>query len=205
MISGKGKIAGVAVAERLKQRWQRWMPMARGAGLKRTWTGFAGMVALLLLMHGCKTMSVNYSFSGVNISPDIETVTVEYFPNRAPVVQAQLSQLFTDALIDKIQSNTNLELVPAGGDVSFSGEIRNYETRPTAITGSETAARNRLTISIRVVYTNNIEPELEYETTFSRYEDYDSSQNLADVENELIDLIIESILDDIFNKAFVNW
>lgn len=179
--------------------------MARGAGLKRTWTGFAGMVALLLLMHGCKTMSVNYSFSGVNISPDIETVTVEYFPNRAPVVQAQLSQLFTDALIDKIQSNTNLELVPAGGDVSFSGEIRNYETRPTAITGSETAARNRLTISIRVVYTNNIEPELEYETTFSRYEDYDSSQNLADVENELIDLIIESILDDIFNKAFVNW
>ncbi len=166
--------------------------------------GFA-IVAFLLLTHGCKTIYINYSFSGVNISPDIKSVTVQYFPNRAPVVQAQLSQLFTDALIDKIQSNTSLELVPAGGDVVFSGEIRNYETRPTAITGAETAARNRLTISIRVVYTNNIEPDLNYETTFSRYEDYDSSQNLTDVENELIDLIIESILDDIFNKAFVNW
>jgi hypothetical protein len=150
-------------------------------------------------------MSISYTFSGVNISTEIKTVTVEYFPNRAPVVQAQLSQLFTDALIDKIQSNTNLELVPAVGDISFSGEIRKYETRPTAITGSEIAARNRLTISIKVIYTNTIDPDAGFESSFSRYEDYDSSQNLADVENELIDLILENILEDIFNKAFVNW
>lgn len=159
----------------------------------------------LLVMPGCKTMSINYSFSGVNISPEIQTVTVQYFPNRAPVVQAQLSQLFTDALVDKIQSNTSLEQVPAGGDVVFSGEIKNYQTKPTAITGAETAARNRLTITINVVYTNNIEPEASFESSFSRYEDYDASQNLADVEEELIDLIIENILEDIFNKAFVNW
>ncbi len=166
---------------------------------------FVLAVASLQLLSSCKTMSISYSFSGVNISPDIKTVSVDYFPNRAPVVQAQLSQLFTDALIDKIQSNTNLTLTPASGDISFSGEIRNYETKPTAITGSETAARNRLTISIRVVYTNNMDPDAGFDTSFSRYEDYDSSQNLADVENELIDLIIESILEDIFNKAFVNW
>ncbi|MCA1747810.1 MAG: LPS assembly lipoprotein LptE, partial [Bacteroidales bacterium] len=86
-----------------------------------------------------------------------------------------------------------------------SGEIRNYETRPTAITGNETAARNRLTISVRVVYTNDVDPEADFDSSFSRYEDYDSSQNLADVEGELIDLIVESIMDDIFSKAFVNW
>jgi hypothetical protein len=228
MTSGKGKKAEWGGRSFLQPancpgRMPRWLGIARWlrkagsvkiTGLLRlpgsfrmpgsAVSGIAGVV-ILLLLSGCRTMSINYSFSGVNISPDIKTVTVEYFPNRAPVVQAQLSQLFTDALIDKIQSNTKLELVPAGGDVSFSGEIRNYETRPTAITGAETAARNRLTISINVVYTNVIEPDLEYETTFSRYEDYDSSQNLADVEDELTDLIIESILDDIFNKAFVNW
>jgi hypothetical protein len=163
------------------------------------------IVAALPLFSGCKTMKVNYSFSGINIAPEINTVTVEYFPNRAPVVQAQLSQLFTDALIDKIQSNTSLELVPGSGDVSFSGEIRKYETRPTAITGSETAARNRLTISFRVIYTNNFDPEADFDTSFSRYEDYDSSESLADVEDELIELIVEDILEDIFNKAFVNW
>lgn len=154
------------------------------------------------LLSGCK---VSYSFSGVNISPEITTVSVDYFQNRAPVVQAQLSQLFTDALIDKIQANTSLALIPGTGQVSFSGEIRNYDTKPTAITGSETAARNRLTISVKVVYTNAVEPELDFESNFSRYEDFDSSQNLADVENELIDLIVESLVEDIFNKAFVNW
>ncbi len=160
------------------------------------------IMALPQFMGGCK---VSYSFSGVNISPEITTVSVDYFPNRAPVVQAQLSQLFTDALIDKIQANTSLELIQGTGQVSFSGEIRNYDTKPTAITGAETAARNRLTISVRVVYTNAVEPELDFDTNFSRYEDYDSSSNLADVENELIDLIVEAIVEDIFNKAFVNW
>lgn len=170
----------------------------------RRYSYWVFIFALFQIVAGCKTMSLSYSFSGVNISPDIKTITVEYFPNRAPVVQPQLSQQFTDALIDKVQSNTSLSLVPSGGDVTFSGEIRNYDTKPTAI-GTETAARNRLTISIRVVYTNNNDPDASFDSSFSRYEDYDSSQNLADVENELIELIVENIIEDIFNKAFVNW
>jgi len=159
-------------------------------------------IFMTLITGGCK---VTYSFSGVNISPEITTFAVEYFPNRAPVVQAQLSQQFTDALIDHIQTNTSLELVTSPGDVIFSGEIRNYETRPTAITGDETAARNRLTITISVSYTNTVDEDESFESSFSRYEDYDSSQNLADVEEELIELIIEGIIEDVFNKAFVNW
>ena len=92
-----------------------------------------------------------------------------------------------------------------GGDVEFSGEITRYETRPTAITGEETAARNRLTITVRVVYTNYIEPDLDYDTSFSRYEDYDASQDLSSVEDELIELIVENLIEDIFNRAFVSW
>lgn len=159
-------------------------------------------VGLLVIVTSCK---VTYSFSGVNISPEVKTYSVRYFPNRAAIVQAQLSQLFTDALMDKIQSNTSLDLSTDGGDVHFSGEITNYETRPTAITGQETAARTRLTISVRVEYINLLEPELDYDTSFSRYEDYDASLNLSDVENELIDLIVENLIEDIFNRAFVSW
>ena len=178
--------------------------MTRQSTITKLTVALSWLVIMVLpqFMGGCK---VTYSFSGVNISPEITTVSVDYFPNRAPVVQAQLSQLFTDALIDKIQANTSLELISGTGQVSFSGEIRNYDTKPTAITGQETAARNRLTISVRVVYTNSVDSDLDFESNFSRYEDYDSSQNLADVENELIDLIVEAIIEDIFNKAFVNW
>lgn len=160
------------------------------------------LLALVLVLPGCK---VTYSFSGVNISPDVQTFTVQYFPNRAAIVQAQLSQDFTNALIDKITANTSLENIASGGDVEFSGEITGYVTRPVAITGDETAAMNRLTITVRVKYTNYIEPELDFDSSFSRYEDYSSSQNLADVEGELIELIVALMLEDIFNKAFVSW
>jgi hypothetical protein len=169
--------------------------------IRRTLTGLVGLILALTLTQ-CK---VSYSFSGVNISPEVQTYSVDYFPNRAPIVQAQLSQLFTEALMDKIQGSTSLDLSTDGGDVQFSGEITGYQTRPTAITGDETAARNRLTITVRVKYTNLLEPELDYDTTFSRYEDYDSSRNLTDVENELIDLIVENLIEDIFNRAFVSW
>ena len=161
------------------------------------------MVTLsLVTLQQCK---VGYSFSGVNISEEVETYSVEYFPNRAALVQAQLSQVFTDALMDKIQGNTSLDLSNSGGDVQFSGEITGYEMRPAAITSEETAARNRLTITVRVKYINVFDPDLDFDTNFSRYEEYNASQNLADVENDLILLIVSDLVEDIFNKAFISW
>ena len=156
-------------------------------------------------MVGLPSCKVTYSFSGVNISPEVTTYTVNYFPNRAAIVQAQLSQVFTDALLDKIQAGTSLEMTSSGGDVEFSGEITGYATRPTAITGDETAAMNRLTITVKVKYTNYLEPELDFDTSFSRYQDYSSSLNLSDVEGELVILIVDIMMEDIFNKAFVSW
>ena len=152
--------------------------------------------------QSCK---VSYSFTGVSINPQIKTVSIQYFDNRAPIVQPQLSQIFTDALRDKVQGQTNLTLVTSYGDVDFSGEIKNYETRPQAITGNEKAALNRLTVTVRVKFNNEIEPEKSFDTSFSRYEDYDSSKDPSSVEGELINLIVEQLMEDIFNKAFVNW
>ena len=160
---------------------------------------------IFTLVAGLTACSVNYSFSGVNISEDVLTYSVDYFPNRAALVQAQLSQQFTDALMDKVQRNTNLDLSPQGGDVQFSGEITRYETRPIAITSQETAARNRLTITVRVKHVNVLEPDLDYDTSFSRYEDYDAQLNLSDVEEALITVIVENLVEDIFNKAFISW
>lgn len=156
----------------------------------------------MVFMSGCK---ISYSFSGVTIAPEIKTFSVQNFPNRAPLVQAQLSQKFADALKDKIQAQTSLTLVNGFGDVDFSGEIRNYETRPTAITGAETAALNRLTITVRVKFVNTFDNEQSFDTSFSRYEDYESSKDLSQVEDELIEMILEVLIEDIFNRAFVNW
>lgn len=159
-------------------------------------------ITVALIFNSC---SVKYSFSGASISDDTKTVSISYFQNRAPIVQPGLSQYVTDALIDKCKSQTKLNFVNGNGDVNFEGEISGYNTRPRAVGADATAASNRFTISIKVKFTNAIQPEYSYDQTFSAYEDYSSSLNLSDVENELSDIIIEKIIEDIFNAAFVNW
>lgn len=156
----------------------------------------------LLVLKGC---TVNYSFSGASIDPKMKTYSVQYFANRAPLVVPTLSQQLTEALREKIRSQTKLLLVTGVGDADFSGEITRYETRAVAITGNDRPAQNRLTMDVRVRYTNSVNPKEGFESTFSRYKDYDANQSLAVVEQDLIKDILELLAEDIFNKAFVNW
>jgi hypothetical protein len=153
-------------------------------------------------MNGCK---ISYSFTGASISPEVKTISIQYFQNRADLVQPNLSQYITDALIDKCKAQTNLSVVNGIGDVNFEGEITGYNTRPSTVAADARAATNRFTITVKVKFTNAVDPELSYDQSFSRYEDYDSSSNLSDVEDELSVKIVEFLVEDIFNKAFVNW
>ncbi len=146
-----------------------------------------------------------YSFTGASISPEVKTISIHYFPNHAPLVQPSLSQTFTDALKDKFSSQTDLDLVPNKGDLNIEGEITGYSTQPIAIQGNQTAALNRLTITVKVKFTNKFDQKQNFETNFSRYEDYESSKNLSDVEETLNTQITNYLVEDIFNKAVVNW
>jgi len=157
---------------------------------------------LLIATSGCK---VNYSFSGGSIDPKIKTISIQYFPNNSILVQPTLSQVFTEALKDKFSSQTKLLLVKKGGDLNIEGAITGYNTQPVAIQGNQTAAMNRLTITVNVKFTNILDEKQNFEQTFSRYEDYLSSQNLSAVEATLIKDIDDMLVEDIFNKTVVNW
>lgn len=160
------------------------------------------LVLLFLLMQ---TSCGIYSFSGASIDPNIKTFSVDYFNNQASIVNPTLSQSLTEALKDKFLSRTSLTLIDSNGDMEFSGVITNYNTTPQAITGDQTAAMNRLTISIRVTYRNAIDERSNFTKTYSRYQDYDSSLSLNDVEGTLVDEIVTQLVDDIFNETAVNW
>lgn len=159
---------------------------------------------LMISLVGCN-VKVGYSFTGASISPDVKTVSVQYFQNRASLVQPTLSQDITDALIDKCKAQTSLKVVSSGGDVSFEGSITDYKSQPFTATNTEQAAMNRFTISVKVKFVNSADPDLSYEQTFSRYEDYGSNLDLSSVEASLSKDIVELLVEDIFNKAFVNW
>jgi hypothetical protein len=159
------------------------------------------IIATTMLFYGCK---VKYSFSGAT-TQGLKTVSIQYFQNRAPVVQPGLSQVITDALIDKCKSQTSLKYTTSIGDADFSGEISDYNTRPMTVAADAQAATNRFTISVKVKFTNSFDPTLSFEQTFSRYEDYSSNLDLSAVEQDLSNKIVEMLVEDIFNQAFVNW
>lgn len=146
-----------------------------------------------------------YSFTGASIPPQAETISVSYFPNDAPLVQPTLSQRFTEDLQDMFLRQTNLRMVEGVGHLHFEGSITGYRTEPVAITGDDRAAMNRLTVSVRVVFMNEFDPDSDFERNFSRFYDYDSNLSLAQIENEAIDQITKELAEDIFNQAVVNW
>lgn len=159
------------------------------------------LTAVVVVLSGCGV----YSFTGASIPPEAKTVSIAYFPNNARLVNETLSQSFTDAMKDKFLSQTNLILLDSDGDLAFSGSITGYNTKPLAIQSNETAALNRLTITVKVKFENRFDPAMNFETTFSQYNDYPSDQQLSTVAEGLIEEINGFLVEDIFNKAVVNW
>jgi hypothetical protein len=159
------------------------------------------LISLSVLVVSCGV----YSFTGASIPTEAKTISVQYISNKAAIVQPSLSQVITDGLIDAFTGQTNLEITENEGDLSFSGYITKYQIKPMAIKANETASQNRLTIAIKIKYNNSFDDKQNFESTFSRYRDYASSENIVDVEDGLIEEISKELIEDVFNKAFVNW
>jgi len=163
---------------------------------------FLPVIFLIFTVAACK---ITYSFSGASISPQIRTLSVQSFFNRAALMLSGLDQYVTDALIDKCKAQTSLRIVSELGDVDFEGEITDYKTQPVTIAANDFAAVNRFTITVRVKFTNTVEPQYSYDQSFSSYIDYESSEDWPSAEQRLYPDIIKVIIEEIFNKAFVNW
>ena len=167
---------------------------------------FAGILVLAVIVNACK---IGYSFTGASISPAVKTVFIDFFTNRARVVNPMLSQTFTEAMKDKFVNETGLSMEKDQGDLEFSGEVTGYDVRPLSIQQSEQgrdfASMNRLTVTVKVVFTNNKDHEQDFNTTFSAYYDWESTRSLNDVENDAVTVIVEQLVEDIFNKSVANW
>ena len=146
-----------------------------------------------------------YSFSGTSIQPDVKSIAVEYFQNNALKVNPSLASNLSDALIDHYRRLTSLDILPENGDMNVSGEITSYDTKPMAVTADEVASQNRLTVTVKIYFTNRLHPEEDFEKSFSAYADYDSNQLLDAVEASLCDEIIDILVEDIFNATVANW
>lgn len=159
------------------------------------------LAAALPALHSCGI----YSFSGTSIQPDVKTVTINYFEYKALRVNPSLSNDLTESIRDQFRRLTRLEEVDMDGDLEISGEITGYDVKAMAVTADEVAAQNRLTVNVKIYFTNRKYPEDDFEKSFSAYADYDSNNTLDAMESTLCEEIIEKLVDDIFNATVANW
>jgi hypothetical protein len=123
----------------------------------------------------------------------------------APLVYPTLSNTLTESLKDKFTRSTRLDLIDEEGDLQFEGEVTNYDVTSMGVQANEVASTNRLTVTVKIRFTNNIDEKQSYDKSFSAYEDFDSAQTLDSVQDQLVGTIIEKLVEDIFNAAVANW
>jgi len=160
--------------------------------------------SVLTLLFSISSCGI-YSFTGASISNEVKTITINYFDNNSSLAPPNIANTLTEALKDKFVSETNLTFVNNDADLIFEGYISDYSIKPVSIQANETAAKNRLTISVKVKFTNLTEESNNYDKTFSQFSDYESTQDLNSIEESLTEKIIEQIVENIFNQAVANW
>lgn len=155
------------------------------------------------MMPGCR---ISYKLNGAALDYNIyHTVHVGEFPIRAALVYAPLQQTFENELLDYINRNTRLRTVDSASDLDIEGEITGYSLTPQAVREDAYASMTRLTITVRVKYTDSKNDNNDIDQSFSAYRDFDASQMLVDVQEELCQQISKELVELIFNATLGNW
>lgn len=162
------------------------------------------MVAVVLLMASC---SIQYGFktpSTIDYSK-VKTITLSNFTNNAALVYAPMATMFNNQLQDVFTQQTKLQQVRRNGDLQIEGEISNYALSQLSVGENALAQQTRLDMSVHVIFTNRINPEEDFDKTFSANRTFDNTNSLNDVQEDLVKEMVEELVDDIYNATVANW
>lgn len=194
---------GEDIADGLRCRRAIMLKLKESMIQLRKYMLMAAVVAASLLSGGCKP---SFTLNGAPIDYNIyHTIHVSDFPIRAALVYPPLQQTFENELLNYITRNTRLQTVDGPSDLSMEGEITQYYLTPQAVTEDAYASRTRLTIGVRVKYTDSRAEGKDVDQTFTAYRDFDSSQMLTDVQDQLCQEIAEELVQLIYNATLGNW
>ena len=157
----------------------------------------------MCLLCGISSCGI-YNFTGGSTG-NAKTFQVNFFQNRAPLIEPGMDREFTFYLQDLINNQTNLSLTNSNGDLVYEGEITNFTVAPMAATADQRAAQNRPTVTVNVRFTNNKEEDKDFEKQFSHYYDFPANAQLSSVKSAAFEAIFERIGQDIFNASLANW
>ena len=159
--------------------------------------------AWALFMQGC---TVSYKLNGASIDYNtIKTITLESFANRAAYQWAPMAPMFNNSLSDIYNKQTKLRQVKRDGDLVLSGEITSYDQTNKSISADGYSSMVQLRMTVKVKFTNNKHHDDDFDKSFSASREYDSSQQLSAVQDEVVQQMIDDIIDQIFNATVANW
>lgn len=167
------------------------------------------LIAVILLVPlacGLSSCRISYKLNGSAINYNIyKTINITEFPIRAALVYPPLQQEFQNQLMDAVTRQTRLQIVDGNADAEMTGEITGYALSPQAVGEDAYATETRLTITVHVKYTDNVNPANNVDQNFSAYRQFSSSLLLIDVQDDLCQQISEELVDLIFNATLGNW
>ena len=170
--------------------------------MRKAVSRFLILVAAAFCAGGCGI----YSFSGTSIQSDVHTIHIELFEYKAQKVNPTLSSDLTESLRTQFRKMTSLEQVDTDPDLEITGEITGYSVNAAAISTEEVATQSRLTVTVRVSFTNRKYPEDDFsDKSISHYADFDSNLSLEAVEGQLCEEIVKKLTEDIFNATVAQW
>lgn len=165
-----------------------------------------GVLLLVLTSQSCGI----YSFTGASIPPGVTTFQVNFFENLAgnrpgSTVEPGLDNDFTNALQDLIMNQTNLNLVSEDGQLIYEGEITEYSVTPMSATSQNTAAQNRLKMTVAFRFFNIKKEEDDYKKNYSFFYDFPAELQVYDIIDSAHKEIFDRITQDIFNDTLAKW
>ncbi len=161
------------------------------------------LIAVLLLMPGC---AISYKFNGASIDySTTHSISIADFPNMAALVYPPLSNDLSEGIRDLFARQTRLEILRKNGDLELEGEITGYDIAQMAIAADSYASETKLTITVRVRFTNNKKPEESFEKTYTAFQTFDANKLLTDVQDELCATMITEIAENIYNDTVAKW
>lgn len=167
---------------------------------------YAALLLVCIVLIPLGSCVPRYTLNGSAINYDIyKTINIAEFPIRAALVYPPLQQTFENELINTVTRQTRLQVIDGAADAELSGEITGYSLSPQAVGEDAYATQTRLTITVRVKYTDNKQPAFSVDQTFSAYRDFSSSLMLTDVQDDLCNEISKELVDLIFNATLGNW
>lgn len=175
-------------------------------GIRTSISRVVGIAVILATMAILPSCLITYRFNGASIDyTKTQSISIADFPNNAALVNPNLSTNLSEGIRDIYSRQTRLQVLRKGGDLELEGEITDYALTPMAISADNLSAETKLTVTVKVRFTNNKSPEESFEKTYSAYQTFDSSQLLSDVQDELCAQMITEIAESIYNDTVAKW